>query len=269
MLDANASLLSNVYDRWDIAGICDKLGFLVGVELGVREGDFARNNLKTWPNCVKYYVVDIWGQQVYLVHYVSHGVVIKFSWQANYVDTANRETFEQEKVYQRARSTLAPHGDKVIFVRNYTTLAATLVPDASVDFVYVDARHDYCGCKEDIEMWWPKLRHGGLMAGHDYLNATEQRQLNPKDDWSLCEDGVVNEGAVKAAVNEFASKNNLKVYTTLHDGPWVSWMYSRKELPRKTKSRHHNNTSSLRHHHHGDAVSHGEATIVQRLSKAV
>jgi hypothetical protein len=29
----------------------------------------------------------------------------------------------------------------------------------------VDARHDYCGAKEDIELYWPKLREGGIMAG--------------------------------------------------------------------------------------------------------
>jgi hypothetical protein len=25
-------------------------------------------------------------------------------------------------------------------------------------------RHDYCGVKEDIENWWPKLKPGGIMA---------------------------------------------------------------------------------------------------------
>ena len=31
------------------------------------------------------------------------------------------------------------------------------------------ARHDYCGVKEDLETYWPKLRRGGILAGHDYL----------------------------------------------------------------------------------------------------
>jgi predicted O-methyltransferase YrrM len=33
------------------------------------------------------------------------------------------------------------------------------------DFIYVDGRHDYCGCYKDLEMYWPKLRKGGIMAG--------------------------------------------------------------------------------------------------------
>ena len=44
----------------------------------------------------------------------------------------------------------------------------TLMP-RSVDFVYIDARHDYKGAMEDIKAWWPKLKKGGLLSGHDFL----------------------------------------------------------------------------------------------------
>ena len=30
---------------------------------------------------------------------------------------------------------------------------------------YLDGRHDYAGVKEDLQVWWPKLRPGGLLAG--------------------------------------------------------------------------------------------------------
>lgn len=39
--------------------------------------------------------------------------------------------------------------------------------------IYVDARHDYCGVMDDLNAWWPKLREGGLAAGHDYVFAHE------------------------------------------------------------------------------------------------
>jgi hypothetical protein len=51
----------------------------------------------------------------------------------------------------------------------FTVEAADLIADGSLDYVYVDARHDFCGCLSDIELFWPKLRGGGVMAGHDYL----------------------------------------------------------------------------------------------------
>ena len=33
----------------------------------------------------------------------------------------------------------------------------------------VDAVHDYQGALIDMCDWWPKLKPGGVMAGHDYL----------------------------------------------------------------------------------------------------
>lgn len=45
-----------------------------------------------------------------------------------------------------------------------------VVPD-NLDYVFVDADHSYDGCKGDIEAWWPKLRPGAIMAGHDYGSA--------------------------------------------------------------------------------------------------
>jgi hypothetical protein len=30
-------------------------------------------------------------------------------------------------------------------------------------------RHDYCGVMEDLVAYWPKLRSGGIIAGHDYV----------------------------------------------------------------------------------------------------
>jgi len=37
-----------------------------------------------------------------------------------------------------------------------------------VDYVFVDADHSYAGCKGDIEAYWPTLKPGAIMAGHDY-----------------------------------------------------------------------------------------------------
>jgi hypothetical protein len=46
---------------------------------------------------------------------------------------------------------------KTIVVRNFTSVAAKLIFE-TLDFVYVDARHDYCGAWEDISLYWPKVR---------------------------------------------------------------------------------------------------------------
>jgi Methyltransferase domain len=40
--------------------------------------------------------------------------------------------------------------------------------DESLDFVYIDADHAYESVRRDIAAWWPKVRRGGALAGHDY-----------------------------------------------------------------------------------------------------
>ena len=46
--------------------------------------------------------------------------------------------------------------------------AAKLFPDNSLDFVYIDGMHDYQNCRADIEVWYPKIKEGGIVAGHDH-----------------------------------------------------------------------------------------------------
>lgn len=41
--------------------------------------------------------------------------------------------------------------------------------DASIDFVFIDADHAYESVKKDILAWFPKVRRGGILAGHDYV----------------------------------------------------------------------------------------------------
>jgi len=69
--------------------------------------------------------------------------------------------------------------------------AVLMIPDISLDFVFIDAMHTYEAVKEDIRAWFPKIRSGGIVAGHDYS-------------W----DGV------KKAVDEFELSSGLRGYMT-------------------------------------------------------
>ena len=133
--DEDIRILSRLPTREHIAKICDHLKFKIGVELGVKTGDFAFNNLESWKACDKYYLIDIWGHQ------------------PNYADSANLNNIGQEWAYEVAKKKLAQFGEKPQFIRNLTSVASSFFANASIDFIYIDARHDYCGCKSDIEMW--------------------------------------------------------------------------------------------------------------------
>lgn len=47
--------------------------------------------------------------------------------------------------------------------------ASKLYADESLDFVYIDAAHDYDSIKADVEAWLPKVKVGGYLCGHDYI----------------------------------------------------------------------------------------------------
>lgn len=49
--------------------------------------------------------------------------------------------------------------------------AAEVVTDASFDFVFIDANHTYEAVAKDLWKWWPKVKPGGWMAGHDFTPA--------------------------------------------------------------------------------------------------
>jgi hypothetical protein len=46
--------------------------------------------------------------------------------------------------------------------------AATMFENGSLDFVYLDADHCFESVWQDLSVWYPKVRIGGILAGHDF-----------------------------------------------------------------------------------------------------
>lgn len=62
-------------------------------------------------------------------------------------------------------------GENRVNVCKCTSIKASkLIPDFSLDFVYIDANHEYQYVMEDLCAWVPKVKNGGIVAGHDILN---------------------------------------------------------------------------------------------------
>lgn len=40
--------------------------------------------------------------------------------------------------------------------------------DLSLSAVYIDSKHTFDAVRETAERWWPKIKHGGFLCGHDY-----------------------------------------------------------------------------------------------------
>ncbi len=47
-------------------------------------------------------------------------------------------------------------------------VGASFFADGSVDFCFIDAGHMYDEVKADLAAWLPKMKPGGVMAGHDF-----------------------------------------------------------------------------------------------------
>ena len=64
---------------------------------------------------------------------------------------------------------IAPVREQIHVLRLPSVEAAAIFEDGSLDFVMIDAAHDFQNVLADINAWWPKIKRGGTMAGDDYL----------------------------------------------------------------------------------------------------
>ena len=87
--------------------------------------------------------------------------------------------------------------------RKISEEAAAFIEGNSLDFVFIDAQHHYEAVLTDVKTWFPKLRPGGLMSGHD---------------WGL--DYGPPRFGVKKAVVEFARENHLDIQLTADRCTW-------------------------------------------------
>lgn len=119
-----------------------------GAEIGVAEGR-SSTEFMGW-GFKKMYLVDMWA--------TIHG-------QAG--DASNPQSWH-DKNYAEVKERMKQYGAKVKLLKGDSVEMAKLVPDKSLGFVYIDANHSFAGALRDLEAWTPKIKPGGIMAGHDY-----------------------------------------------------------------------------------------------------
>lgn len=134
--------------RDDLAKWLGFWGFNRGAEIGTAAGEYAvklcENNPSLALTCV-----DPW--TVY----------------EGYRDYSSQA--KMSEMYEQAKQRLKPYN--VGFIRNYSREAWLHFPDEYLDFVYIDANHELPWVINDIIDWGKKVRHGGVIAGHDYYRS--------------------------------------------------------------------------------------------------
>lgn len=113
---------------------------LVGVEIGVYHGDNSLSILMSLP-IKKLYLID---------PYLNY---------PEYTDEYGDEP-SLEPVFDMVKRRLSIFKDKVVFIRKLSSEAVNDIPD-NVDFVYIDGNHKYGYVKQDMEMYYEKVKSGG------------------------------------------------------------------------------------------------------------
>lgn len=177
--------------REKIPQIGDRIEFLeklnigkgsIIAEIGVDYGDHAEQIVETLNPC-KLYLIDPWSGREEQLDTV----------QKRFSITASRDT------------SLLLESSGIVGVIGTSVETANNFPDEYFDLVYIDADHIYESVKDDIAAWFPKVKPGGWITGHDYVDGYEN---DP------------NIYGVIPAVNELVVKHDL---TLSFVGKWKDW----------------------------------------------
>ncbi len=138
--------------------VCDR-GFRQGVEIGVYRGRFAWHLLNSCPE-LSLYLVDPWD------------------------GSAMTGGYDAEEVFREVQQLPCQFGvERVKLLRERSPEAAKhpSLCKCQFDFVYIDGDHSFEQVLTDVRAWWPLLRPGGVMAGHDYNNRGKKRVKSAVD----------------------------------------------------------------------------------------
>jgi hypothetical protein len=179
-----------IWTRYEFPFILNAMGLVgEGAEVGIFRGSYSTYCLTHWKGRLLH-SIDPW-------RYFPGG---------EYTDITNSEDEAQQQLYEGVRRRLARFGDRSRIVRDASPQAAANFRDGQLDYVFIDAQHHYEAVRADLRGWFGKVRRGGILAGHDYL------------------DGVLPEGifGVKRAVDEFAAETGLAVHVS-REKQWKSY----------------------------------------------
>lgn len=176
-----------------------RFGFTSGAEIGVARGYYSKVLCQRVPN-LKLYCIDAWTP-----------------W-ARFSHTLPQVGFD--RLYRDATTKLAPFNCEII--KGWSMDVVKQFEDESLDFVYIDAGHDYKSAMEDIREWSKKVKKGGIVAGDDYSEPEDILERRPQ----YTADAYNKQNYdVKRAVNNWVKKKKIEyLFVFTKDLAW-SWFY--------------------------------------------
>lgn len=156
--------------RGELVRVLARMGATVGAEIGVWEGKFSET-ICAGIRGVHLYAIDPWAPY------------------AAYREVKN-DKVRLDEAHRQTLARLAPFNATVM--RMTSLDAAAQIPDRSLDFAYIDSNHEATHVAADLAAWAPKVRVGGLLAGHDYFSNPKKPfiQVVPVVDRFTAEHGI-------------------------------------------------------------------------------
>lgn len=139
--------------RWDVLEeLIEENGYKTFVEIGVKSGRNIHQLLSRFPS-LEVWAIDPWVKTAHYDHWA---------------DTAFARN---EKIFE---GLMTKHKKaKVHKLKALSWEVAHTFEDESIDLIFIDGDHSYEACRKDIELYLPKVRPGGILAGHDYDNTVK------------------------------------------------------------------------------------------------
>jgi predicted O-methyltransferase YrrM len=156
-------------------------GPMTVVEIGVFQGGNALRLLKL--NLERLYLVD---------PYKTYN-----QYKADKIAYVQAQLDEAQNI-MRERISNHPLKDKVTIIIKDSIEGSKEFEDEFFDYVYIDGNHSYGSVQKDLEAWYPKVKKGGFLAGHDYITMPTAKAVNEFADKkgltliSWCKPGQVN-----------------------------------------------------------------------------
>ncbi len=171
----------------DIPQIFNELGFKTGAEIGVYRGAYSETLLESIPG-LKLTGVDLWSLYPGYRDY-----------RKDDISDAHREAIERTENYDCQ------------LIRGWSNEVAKKIPDGSLDFVYIDGNHSFEFTVMDIAAWSKKVRAGGIIYGHDFVDWSHN--------WRRFDMGVIY------AVTGWTSAYQIHPWFIIAKDKHPSWLY--------------------------------------------
>ena len=143
-----------------------------------------------------------------------------------YIDGSNHNNNIQNEFMNMAINNVKTYTNRYEIMKNYSVDASKNFDDYSLDFIYIDARHDYNGVLEDLEYWYPKVKSGGLISGHNYIKEDGIHTLNHFDSNGNVIRTEKTSFFVRKAVNDFVKKIDLDITVNeTEDEPFLTFYF--------------------------------------------